>query len=329
MSSVPSPKEFPLIEAFLRQTRKSLFVFDLETNGFRGSKHFAILELAYWSFSLDEDRELQIKSASQLFSTHQPLDAKVVELTGITPAMLRDKPSFEMMVPLFKRLMATPDVLISGYNSQTFDLPALTDELFQFMSFDSVGPSWDVRQLFCKLNGVSKGTLAQASEQYGVDTRGMDLHRADADVYLTALLLEAMLETHGIQACLEALPLPTTNFKSKKPVKSFKELDCVILEALASGHTVPQISAKLGVAAQALSRRLCAMVDEGLIADIGNAINPHQVSVFVEVLQHIEPLGTGCRLKDYMHFCQKQGLPSDYLVLQRALDTLGYPVFKQ
>lgn len=324
MSARPNPKQFPYIEAFLRATGKSLFIFDLETNGFRGSKTFAILELAYWSFSLDEDRELQIKSAAQLFSTRHPLDGKVIELTGITPSMLRGQPSFETVVPLFERLMGTPDVLLSGYNSQSFDIPAVSDELSNYLEFDSVGASWDVRQLFCKLQGVSKGTLSEASRLYGVDTSGMDLHRANADVYLTALLLEAMLRTHGIEICLKALPLPSTNFKSKRAVKSFKDLDSRIVQQVRQGDTVTEIGKKLGVAAQALSKRICAMVDEGLIVDLNNAVDLYHVSVYVEVLQHVEPLGSGARLKDYMAYCQKQGLPADFLVLRHALDKLGY-----
>ncbi|HEY6437082.1 MAG TPA: hypothetical protein VIY47_10865, partial [Ignavibacteriaceae bacterium] len=86
-----------------------------------------------------------------------------------------------------------------GFNSHSFDVPALISQQKRYLPqeyFPNVDHR-DVRNFWRHISGNSKGKLTEVGLHYRAKIEGA--HRALADVWTCAQILEAMLEEHGLE----------------------------------------------------------------------------------------------------------------------------------
>lgn len=177
---------------------RPIIIFDLETTTFRGKPNFGITEASFMLVLAGGEAEGIIQYGS-LVNPQAAIDEKVQELTGITPAMVaKERPWNEVFMQHVAEW--APVAYFVGFNSQTFDVPALCDQAVRYGAPVPTFPyQFDVRELHLSLSGVTgrRGTLLQVAAHYGVKPRGK-LHRSAADVLLTAETLSTMVQLFGV-----------------------------------------------------------------------------------------------------------------------------------
>jgi len=99
--------------------------FDIESTGLNVLKD-RIIQIALIKYKKDgsqpEEREF-------LVNPMIPISAEAMQVHGITPDMIKDKPPFSEYPQEIADF--TGDADLAGYNSDRFDLPMLTEELFR------------------------------------------------------------------------------------------------------------------------------------------------------------------------------------------------------
>jgi DNA polymerase-3 subunit alpha (Gram-positive type) len=97
--------------------------FDLETTGFNGSQD-DLIEI----YAIKEAHDGTILGDIHLyFNPGVSLPSRIVEITKITDAMLRDKPSFISQAKNIIDFIDPNDILV-GHNAISFDLPFLNNQ---------------------------------------------------------------------------------------------------------------------------------------------------------------------------------------------------------
>lgn len=203
MTKETSPSlRFAWLAELARRLERPILVFDLESTTFRGRANFGITEIACLVFT----PKGHALSMGTLINPERTIDAKVVELNGITQADVRSAENWGVRYSKFFATQAV-DMWVCGYNSDTFDVPAVKDMGTRYGHPVVDFPySFDVRKLHLILSGAKsrKGKLNEVAAMYNVHPDGK-LHRATADTFLTADLLNAIIQTHGIEAVLEQI----------------------------------------------------------------------------------------------------------------------------
>ncbi len=99
--------------------------FDIESTGLNVLKD-RIIQIALIKYKKDgsqpEEREF-------LVNPMIPISAEAMQVHGITPDMIKDKPPFSEYAQEIADFIGDAD--LAGYNSDRFDLPMLTEELFR------------------------------------------------------------------------------------------------------------------------------------------------------------------------------------------------------
>jgi DNA polymerase III epsilon subunit-like protein len=191
------PEQFSLLAMLAKMLGKDIFTYDFETAGLLDDPNFGVTELGMLRIS-HKDGKVRVNSV--YLNPGHPINPKASEVTGITDAMVADKEPYGEKHGTFMNNAAANSLTII-FNGRNFDIPAV------YKVHEEAGlpaPRFmdvlDVRDVWVKLSGSSRGKLSVVAESYGVEAIGA--HSADADVIMTAGLLNQMIWRHGIDAVL-------------------------------------------------------------------------------------------------------------------------------
>ena len=167
---------------------KPLIIFDLETTGLDLVKD-RIIQISYIKVYPDGREE----RADHLINPECHIMPLITQLTGISDADVKDKPTFKMLAKALSNAFAGCD--FAGYNSNYFDIPLLAEEFLRAgIDFDfSKCHKIDACTIFKKLE---RRNLAAAYKFYCGRRMEDDFeaHRADQDTEATYRVLMSELD---------------------------------------------------------------------------------------------------------------------------------------
>lgn len=166
---------------------RPIIFFDLETTGLDLVRD-KIIEI----FMLKVKPDGTTETYEQLFNPQIAIPEEVINITGITNEMVKDKPTFREKAQEIANFIDDSD--FAGFNSNKFDIPLLAEELLNagididFSSRNSV----DVMVLFHRLEPRN---LAAAYRFY-CNREMENAHTAKADAIATYEILLAMIDKY-------------------------------------------------------------------------------------------------------------------------------------
>ncbi len=166
---------------------RPIIFFDLETTGLDLVRD-KIIEI----FMLKVKPDGTTETYEQLFNPQIAIPEEVINITGITNEMVKDKPTFREKAQEIANFIDNSD--FAGFNSNKFDIPLLAEELLNagididFSSRNSV----DVMVLFHRLEPRN---LAAAYRFY-CNREMENAHTAKADAIATYEILLAMIDKY-------------------------------------------------------------------------------------------------------------------------------------
>ncbi|HOY90223.1 MAG TPA: 3'-5' exonuclease [Bacteroidales bacterium] len=166
---------------------RPIIFFDLETTGLDLVRD-KIIEI----FMLKVKPDGTTETYEQLFNPQIAIPEEVINITGITNEMVKDKPTFREKAQEIANFIDDSD--FAGFNSNKFDIPLLAEELLNagididFSSRNSV----DVMVLFHRLEPRN---LAAAYRFY-YNREMENAHTAKADAIATYEILLAMIDKY-------------------------------------------------------------------------------------------------------------------------------------
>lgn len=320
---------FAGVAALARLLGLPITIFDLEATAFRGMANFAITEVCCFTVTLQGSGVVH----GHLIDPERTIDPKVVQLTGITQAMVRGKETWgHRYAKHFQELAATQ--WVGGFNIKTFDCPAVLDmnERYGFPVEGGFPRILDVRNLYLALEKppTKKGKLVEVANFYGVVPTG-NLHRAEADVILTLETLDAMIEGYGVEAIHAALttaPPQKTKASATKALQGAPSEDTALVAALKDGKvtSVAGLAERLGIELRTASFELGKAVDERRVNPLP-FVNETTLEWLKTMLVEV-PTTTLCegRLKpiyDYLAEHRPEEISLDYLQLRIGMMECG------
>ena len=169
---------------------KPLVIFDLETTGLDMVKD-RIIQISYIKVFPDGQEE----RGDYLVNPGMAIDPKITELTGISNADVKDKPTFRELARQLEEKFTGCD--FAGFNSNHFDIPLLAEEFLRAgIDFDfSKCRLIDVQTIFHKME---RRNLAAAYKFYCGRRMEDDFeaHRADQDTEATYRVLMGQLDCY-------------------------------------------------------------------------------------------------------------------------------------
>ena len=170
---------------------KPLVIFDLETTGLDIVKA-RIIQLSYIKVYPDGREE----RGDMLLNPEMPIPPFVTELTGISDADVKDKPTFKQVAAQLANLFGGSD--FGGFNSNGYDIPLLAEEFLRAgIDFDfSKCRMIDAMNIFRKME---RRNLAAAYKFYCGRKMEEDFeaHRADQDTEATYRVLMGELDKYA------------------------------------------------------------------------------------------------------------------------------------
>lgn len=165
-----------------------LVFFDLEATGLNVLRD-RIVQIAMIKFSKDGSDPIE---KSMLINPGIPISEEAIEVHGITPDMIRNKPTFNQVSKEIYDFIGDAD--LAGYNSNRFDVPMLMEEFARAgYDFDMDNRrSIDVQRIFYKME---PRTLV-AAYRYYCNKDLIDAHDALADVRATVEVLKGQIKTY-------------------------------------------------------------------------------------------------------------------------------------
>jgi DNA polymerase-3 subunit epsilon len=166
---------------------RPIIFFDLEATGLDLAND-KIIEI----FMLKVNPDGTTETYEQLFNPEMPIPDMVINLTGITNEMVKNKPTFKEKAAEIADFIENAD--FAGFNSNKFDIPLLAEELLNagididFSNRNSV----DVMVLFHRMEPRN---LAAAYKYY-CNREIENAHTAQADAIATYEILLAMLDKY-------------------------------------------------------------------------------------------------------------------------------------
>lgn len=167
---------------------KDIVFFDIESTGLNVLKD-RIVQIALIKLKKEggEPEELDY-----LINPVIPISAEAMAVHGITPDKLVGKPEFAEVAESIYNFIGDADV--GGYNSDRFDLPILTEELFR-AGFDldvDNRKSIDVQKIFYKM----EPRTLKAAYKFFCDKELEGAHDALADVRATVEVLAGQIQKY-------------------------------------------------------------------------------------------------------------------------------------
>lgn len=170
------------------QLKKDLVFFDIESTGLNVITD-RIVQIALIKFEKGKDEPKEIE---MLINPGMPISEESMAIHGITPDMVRNKPTFEQIAQKLFDFIGDAD--LAGYNSDRFDIPMLMEE-FNRAGLDldiEVRNLIDVQKVFYRME---PRTLKAALKHYcGKELE--NAHNALADVRATVDVLAGQLEMY-------------------------------------------------------------------------------------------------------------------------------------
>lgn len=167
-------------------TDLSFIALDVETTGLEAATN-RIIELALVPYNFSDD----VKPFCQLFSVGESLSQEIVQITGISDAMLKNQPSFPEHADDCIRLMKRASFVVA-YNAK-FDRPFLESEMARVKKVLPELPWIDPFVFICELDRYKRGKkLGDAAKRWGVNLE--NAHRAMADAQAAGDLLMKMAD---------------------------------------------------------------------------------------------------------------------------------------
>lgn len=165
---------------------RDLIFFDLEATGLSVVRD-RILQIAMVKF-LKKGGEPE--EMSMLINPGVPISEEAMEVHGITPKDVANKPTFQQVAQEIYDFIGNAD--LAGYNSNRFDIPMLMEE------FDRVGMEFnvdnrrtvDVQRIFYKM----EPRTLKAALRFYCNKEMENAHDALADVYATIDVFKGQLE---------------------------------------------------------------------------------------------------------------------------------------
>ena len=167
---------------------RDLCFFDLEATGLNVIRD-RIVQIAIIKYS-KKDKEPE--ELSMLINPGIPISEEAMEVHGITPKMLSNKPTFQQVAEKIYDFIGNSD--LAGYNSNRFDVPMLMEEFARVgEEFDiSKRKTIDVQRIFYKM----EPRTLRAALKYYTGKRIENAHDALADVRATVDVLKGQLEKY-------------------------------------------------------------------------------------------------------------------------------------
>ena len=170
---------------------RDICFFDIEATGLNVIRD-RIVQIAIIKFFKDgrDPEELVM-----LINPGIPISEEAMNVHGILPSDLRNKPTFQQVAQKIYDFIGNAD--LGGYNSNRFDVPLLMEEFARVgLEFDvSKRRSIDVQRIFYKME---PRTLKAALKFY-CDKEIVDAHDALADVRATVDVFKGQLERYENQ----------------------------------------------------------------------------------------------------------------------------------
>ena len=165
--------------------KRDLVFFDIEATGLNVVRD-RIVQIALIKYTKDSDEPQELEL---MINPGIPISEEAMAVHGITPDMLRNKPSFEQVGQQIYDFIGDAD--LAGYNSDRFDVPMLMEE------FDRVGLEFnldsrhliDVQKIFYKM----EPRTLKAAYKFFCDKDLEDAHDALADVRATVDVFKGQL----------------------------------------------------------------------------------------------------------------------------------------
>lgn len=177
--------------------------YDLETTGLETDTD-DIIQIA--AVKMNDKFEF-VEEFESYINPHKEISAKIVELTGITNELLKDKPGIEEVRTKFREFCnSDKDVTFVGYNNKNFD------DKFAVRLLGIKGKTIDALEITRQLvpsDEVENYKLATICDYMGVSEDG-NFHNALTDVRCTAKLFTILLRL------LKETPKVSENFFIKR-----------------------------------------------------------------------------------------------------------------
>ena len=168
---------------------RDIVFFDIESTGLNVMQD-RIIQIAFIKYFKDNRpfEELELMVNPQV-----PISADAMAVHGITPDDIRDKPAFKEVAEQIYNFIGDAD--LSGYNSDRFDIPMLTEELHR-NGFDlkvEERRSIDVQKIFYKM----EPRTLKAAYKYFCEKELVGAHDALADVRATVDVLAGQINRYN------------------------------------------------------------------------------------------------------------------------------------
>lgn len=191
--------------ALANRLKAPLLVFDLEATALRGRANFGITEFA----GLLVYPQGKCVWVSSLVNPENAISPEVVQITGITQNMVDgEQPWGTRLAGLLDYWAA--NAVVVGFNSKAFDCPAVVEQNARYGILNTrFTRTLDVKSLANSIWGIS-GKLVDVAREFGQEADGQ-LHRAAADVSLTARTLDVMAQQALDRVASMVAPLEWTD----------------------------------------------------------------------------------------------------------------------
>jgi DNA polymerase-3 subunit epsilon len=164
---------------------RDIVFFDIESTGLNVIRD-RIVQIALIKYSKDGTKPQELE---MLINPGIPISKEAMEVHGITPDMVRNKPTFEQVGRQIFDFIGSAD--LAGYNSDRFDVPMLMEEFSRIgIELDMTKRrNIDVQKIFYKME---PRTLKAAYKLY-CNANLDDAHDALVDVRATADVLKGQI----------------------------------------------------------------------------------------------------------------------------------------
>jgi DNA polymerase-3 subunit epsilon len=167
---------------------KDLCFFDIEATGLHVIRE-RIIQIAIKKYFADGRPPA---TYNQLINPGIPISQEAMDITGITPEKLRNKPTFQQVAKEIFEFFGNAD--LAGYNSNRFDIPMLMEE------FDRCGFEFslegrrtiDVQRIFYRM----EPRTLKAAHRFYTGTEMDNSHDAMHDVEATVAVLKGQLDRY-------------------------------------------------------------------------------------------------------------------------------------
>lgn len=187
--------------------KKPIVFFDIESTGLNVIRDRIVqIALIKYNPGLDLPEELEM-----LINPGIPISQEAMEVHGITPADVANKPTFHQVAHKLEAFIGDAD--LAGYNSNRFDIPMLMEEFARAgIDFDiSERNTIDVQRIFYKM----EPRTLKAALKYYCGSELENAHDALADVKATVDVLVGQLERYRDEDHIDG-----DGFTLEKPIKN-------------------------------------------------------------------------------------------------------------